>query len=213
MRIPKPFSVTACPPTSDSAGFESIERRERRLEDNCKALLDNKPHVYEPSEKPTSLHDMLVAETEVPVRGLFVLVLAFGITIGPMNLFVLSRLKRRIWLWWNVPAISLLTCLLIFGYSLVSEGVTGHGKTASVTRSTNAIIPQRRWDPFVLLSPNTSEGPHFSVDTEATLLSHSSPNMGNVGDDGTHFTDWTADQFSIRLGTSQNSSLFPDSKE
>ena len=44
----------------------------------------------------------------MPVRGLFVLVLLFALGIGPVNLWLLSKYKRRIWLWWNVPAISLL---------------------------------------------------------------------------------------------------------
>ena len=80
-------------------------------------------HVYQPRQKPGNLYDLLVAETTVPVRGLFVLVLLFGVGIGPANLWLLSRYKRRIWLWWNVPAISLLTCLVVFGYSLASEGM------------------------------------------------------------------------------------------
>ena len=64
---------------------------------------------------------------------MFALVLLFAVGIGPANLWLLSRFKRRIWLWWNVPAISLLTCLAVFGYSVFSEGWRGHGKTASMT--------------------------------------------------------------------------------
>ena len=66
------------------------------------------------NRKPTQLYDLLVAEATVPVRGLFVLVCVFGIGIGPANLWLLSRYKRRIWLWWNVPVLSLLTCLAVF---------------------------------------------------------------------------------------------------
>ena len=36
----------------------------------------------------------------------------------------MSRLKRRTWLLWTIPAISFLTCLLVFAYSLLSEGIT-----------------------------------------------------------------------------------------
>jgi hypothetical protein len=130
-------------------------------------------HEYHPTQKPNNLHDMLVAETTVPIRGLFVLVLVFGIGIGPANLWLLSRYRRRIWLWWNVPAISLLTCLIVFAYSLASEGITGRGRVASLT-----VLDERchRATTIGYLSfycPLTpSLGPQFGVDTDVTLLSN-----------------------------------------
>ena len=93
-----------------------------------------------------------MAETTVPVRGLFVLVLLFAVGIGPANLWLLSRYKRRIWLWWNVPAISLLTCLVVFAYSLVSEGITGRGKTASMTLLDERSIAPRRSATFLIIA-------------------------------------------------------------
>ena len=157
------------------------------------------PHVYAPAEKPVKLYDLLVAETTVPVRGLFALVLLFGVAIGPANLWLLSRYKRRIWLWWTVPAISLVTCLAVFGYSLASEGWIGHGKTASLT-----LLDERDHRAATIgylsyycpLTP--SMGARFSVDTDVALLG---PKIepwqrypGGPGGAGLRFVDWTTDQ-------------------
>ena len=56
---------------------------------------------------PADRYDLLVAEATVPVRGLFFLILLFSVAIGPVNVWLLSKFRRRIWLWWNVPVISL----------------------------------------------------------------------------------------------------------
>jgi hypothetical protein len=67
---------------------------------------------------------VLISPARVPTRGLFVVVLAFAVAMGPLNLYLLSRCRRQMWLWWNVPTVSIVTCLCIFAYSLASEGLT-----------------------------------------------------------------------------------------
>jgi hypothetical protein len=165
-----------------------------------KFLTESPLPVYRPEQKPTDAFSLLVAEATVPVRGLFVLVLVFGIGIGPINLWLLSRLRRRIWLWWNVPVISLLTCLLVFAYSLASEGIVGRGKTASMT-----LLDERNHHATTLgylsyycpLTP--SVGPRFSTDTDVALLDHQSQSLrrmmyrGSTG--GLRVVDWTSDQY------------------
>jgi len=105
----------------------------------------------------------------VPVRGMMGLMLAFVILIGPVNLLVLRRMRRRVWLFWTAPAFSLLTCGLVFGYSMFSEGIQGRYRTLSLTvldegtgRATSI-----GWTAFY--SPLTpGEGFHFSCQTELT---------------------------------------------
>ncbi len=161
-------------------------------------LIGSPIHIYLPVSVPDNRYDLLVAETTIPVRGLFVLVLLFGVCIGPANLWLLSKYKRRIWLWWNVPAISLLTCLTVFGYSLASEGWTGRGKTASLT-----LLDERchRATTIGFLSfycPLTpSSGPRFHTDTEVTLLDNEiSPwrRYSSHGSDTMRFINWTNNQ-------------------
>ena len=157
-------------------------------------------YAYHPVNKPTfSLDEFLVAETTVPVRGLFVLVLLFAVGIGPANLWLLSRYKRRIWLWWNVPAISLLTCLVVFAYSLVSEGITGRGKTASMTLLDERFHRATTIGYISYYCPLTpSTGPRFGVDTDVTLLENNLDPYRRFRPRGAYgslrVVDWSADQ-------------------
>ena len=109
----------------------------------------------------------VVSDFGVPVRGLFLLMLVFAIVIGPVNLIVLSRKKRRIWMLWTIPAISLVTCLAVFLYATFAEGWNRYIRTEGVT-----ILDQRTnratsigWTAFYsALTPG--DGLHFGYETE-----------------------------------------------
>ena len=75
----------------------------------------------------------IVDDVSLPVRGLFVLMLLFTIAIGPINVWLLARWKRRIWLLWTVPVISAVTCLAVFGYMIVAEGWQGRTRVTGFT--------------------------------------------------------------------------------
>ncbi|MGH7225580.1 MAG: hypothetical protein ACRELF_20375, partial [Gemmataceae bacterium] len=75
----------------------------------------------------------VIEDLGIPIKGLFVLMFLFTLSIGPINLLVLTRLKRRIWLLWTTPAISLCTCLAVFGSMLISEGWQGQLRTETLT--------------------------------------------------------------------------------
>ncbi|MBN2642283.1 MAG: hypothetical protein JXR78_11555 [Victivallales bacterium] len=68
-----------------------------------------------------------------PIRAFFVLLLIFAIVIGPLNLWVLNRKKKRIWILWTTPLISLFFSLLVVGYSFIAEGVASKVNIASFT--------------------------------------------------------------------------------
>ncbi len=166
--------------------------------------------VYKPEEKPHDSYGLLIGEASVPVKGLFVLVLLFTIGIGPVNIWVLSRYRKRIWLWWNVPAVSLLTCLAVFCYALLAEGWTPRGKIASLT-----VLDERahRATTIGLVSyycPLTpSGGLRFGFDTDVAPLVTEAQG-GNTGGgysyysrrtsgyrnelSGLRFVDWDRDQ-------------------
>ena len=161
---------------------------------------------YRPVSCPSDPSGALVKGAAVPVRGLFALVLLFALGIGPVNLWLLSKYKRRIWLWWNVPVISLVTCLTVFFYAMFSEGWRGRGKVASVT-----VLDQRnhRATTFGYLSyycPLTpSGGLRFGADTEVIRLEqfnnhayeyggYRSRRRYEEGTFGARFVDWTNEQ-------------------
>ena len=144
----------------------------------------------------------VVEDIRVPVRGMLVLMLAFVVVIGPVNLILLGRLHKRIWLLVTVPLISLATGALMFGYSIVSEGFEGHCKTATLTLldETTGRATSLGWAAYY--SPlATREGLHFSYQTELTpqvAQNFSSMYGGTAAPSTGRTVDWTQDQHLAR---------------
>ena len=131
----------------------------------------------------------VVSKLGIPVRGLFLLMLLFAVAIGPVNLIVLSRKKRRIWLLWTTPAISLITCLAIFTYATFAEGwkrvVRTEGLTVLDEKAHRATTIG--WTAFYsALTPG--EGVHFGYETELT------PQISARNTNKVLTIDWTRDQ-------------------
>jgi hypothetical protein len=135
-----------------------------------------------------------IAESvSVPVRGLFLLMLLFVILIGPINLIVLSRKKKRIWLLWTVPAISLFTCLAISAYAILSEGWKGRGRALGITvlDETSRRASTIGW--LAYYTPLTPGGGlHFSYETEVGM--RILPYYYGGDQVGYRTVDWTNDQ-------------------
>jgi hypothetical protein len=55
-------------------------------------------------------------------------VLAFGVLIGPVNLFVFARGKNRFRLFWTTPLISILASAVLLLAILFTDGLGGNGK-------------------------------------------------------------------------------------
>ena len=129
--------------------------------------------VWDRTRDPSAAHrSFAVADNvEIPVRGLFVVVLAFTVLIGPINLAVLTRRGKRMWLLWTVPAASLLTCALVVIYALAGEGWVRYGRTEGLT-----VLDQRTrrattlgWTGFyATLTP--SDGLGFDAGTEVSPI-------------------------------------------
>jgi hypothetical protein len=103
----------------------------------------------------------------VPVRGLFVLMLAFVVAIGPINLIWLARKRKKIWMLWTVPLIALVACLAVTGFALLGEGVSATSRTEAFTilDESSHRATTVGWTAFY--APVTpGEGLHFGYDTE-----------------------------------------------
>jgi hypothetical protein len=112
----------------------------------------------------------IVDNIGIPVRGLFVLMLLFGAVIGPVNLALLSRWKKRIWMIWTVPVISAVTCATVFGYAVLAEGWSGRSRTEAITilDETGRRATTVGWTAFYApLAPR--DGLHFGYETELAL--------------------------------------------
>ena len=111
----------------------------------------------------------VIADLQIPVRGLVAIMLLFILVVGPLNLFVLARTNRRIWALWTIPAISAVTCLLVFGWSLLSEGITPHARIEGVTLLDQHSHRATTLGATAFYAPLTpGDGLRFSYDTEAT---------------------------------------------
>jgi len=153
-------------------------------------------HSYIPDDIPNTPDGLLIEKGSVPVRGMFVLIVLFGIGIGPVNLFLLARTNRRIWFWWNVPLIATLTCGLIFGYALFSDGISNRSLAASMTLLDQ---PRHRATTFGYCSyycPLTpSSGPMCTVDTDIKHLQTPQDDYYTQSRRSTpRITDWTEGQ-------------------
>jgi hypothetical protein len=149
-------------------------------------------HVKTPDAANTEFP--VVEDLRIPVRGLFLVMVGFAIVIGPVNIVLLTRLKRRIMLLWTVPVFSVLTCVAVAGYMLLSEGWSGQVRLAGAT-----ILDERSgratsvgW--LGIYSPMTpGDGLRFGSDTEITP--HLGPGWSRMNRSGAGRTvDWTDDQ-------------------
>jgi hypothetical protein len=121
----------------------------------------------------------------IPVRGLFVLMLAFVVVIGPVNLIWLARRRKKIWMLWTVPAIALVTCLAITGFALFGEGVsaTSRADAFTILDESSHRASTIGWTAFYApLTPG--EGLHYSYDTELTPVTPQSWNYYRRGGGG-----------------------------
>jgi hypothetical protein len=124
------------------------------------------------------------------VRGIVVIMLAFIIVIGPVNMIYLNRIKRRTWMLWTIPAISLATTLLVFAYSLLREGITPDTRIAGLTLLDQTSHRAATYGGTAFYCPLTpSTGLNFEFGTEATPLVQIGYGSGSSRE-----VDWTQSQ-------------------
>jgi hypothetical protein len=134
-------------------------------------------------------------DVSIPVRGLFLIVLIFAVVIGPINLHVLSRARRRIWMLWTVPILSLLTCVLVIGYTFLGEGWDSRVRSEGLTilDESSGRATTVGWTAFY--TPTVPrDGLHFSSDTD--LLPQLALDYRYYSGRGRSFrsVDWTREQ-------------------
>lgn len=133
----------------------------------------------------------VVANLKIPTRGIVLIMLAFVIAIGPVNIIYLNRRNRRTWMLWTIPAISFATTLLVFAYSLLREGITPDTRIAGLTvldQSTHRAATIGATAFYCPLTP--SGGLQFDFETEATPLIH----IGYDRSGNSREVDWTQTQ-------------------
>lgn len=114
-------------------------------------------------------HFDIVGELRIPVRGLLILIIVFAVFIGPVNLYILAKKNKRLWLLWTVPAVSLVTCLVIWIFNLLAEGVTPQQRSAIITLLDQRTLTATSLGWIGYYAPLTpGDGLRFSRQTELT---------------------------------------------
>jgi hypothetical protein len=122
----------------------------------------------------------VVDDVSVPVLGLFVLIVFFSITIGPVNLALLTKWQKRIWLLWTVPLLSAIFSGAVLGYMVIAEGWTGHSRIVGITILDEGQKRATTLAKVAFYTPLTpSDGLRYSLETEVTAHGDDHPAFGS----------------------------------
>lgn len=140
------------------------------------------------------LEFLIAGIRSVPVMAFLVFISLFTFVIGPLNYFVLARKKKLNFLVVTIPAIAIVTSLVLFGYSTLSHGFSVKSRVRSLTlidQGNNKAVTTARLALYAGMAP--SDGLSFSPSTAVMPIRA----------DGEEFesarTDWTETQW-LRAG-------------
>ncbi len=154
-------------------GASSITGLERYQVDALRDIARECGQVWQsmPTEGNANTEFPVIEDIRIPVRGIVFIMLAFILVVGPVNIFLCARANRRTAMLWTIPLISFVTCAIVFGYSLVSEGITPSLRTEAVTvldQAAHRATTLARQAFYTPLTPG--DGLRYSHDTEVTPL-------------------------------------------
>jgi hypothetical protein len=133
----------------------------------------------------------VVDNLTLPVRSMLALMILFAVVIGPVNLFVLARKRRAVWMLWTIPTLSLATSAAVFGYAMVIEGWNAHSRVAAITLLDEVNQRATTLGTIGYYSPLTpADGLRFEAQTEVMPQVGSHWRQGGTG----RTVDWTAGQ-------------------
>jgi hypothetical protein len=132
----------------------------------------------------------VVENLKIPTRGIVVIMVLFIVAIGPVNIILLNRKRRRTWMLWTIPAISFATTLLVFAYSLLREGIRPDTRITGLTVLDQATHHATTVGATAFYCPLTpSGGLQFAYGTEATPLVNNDYSSGTARE-----MDWSQGQ-------------------
>ncbi len=135
------------------------------------ARESGQPWQSMPTEGNANNEFPVIEDVMIPLRGIVFIMLAFILVVGPLNIFFCARANRRTAMLWTIPLISFVTCAIVFGYSLASEGITPSSRTEAITvldQTSHRATTLARQAFYTPLTPGG--GLRYSHDTEVTPL-------------------------------------------
>ena len=111
----------------------------------------------------------IVERKGLPVVSMLLLLILFSLLIGPVNLFILSKMRRRLWMLWNIPLFSLFACFSVFGYMVFYEGWQSYARAEAITildENSQRATTLGWYGVYAPITP--SDGLHFDRTTEVS---------------------------------------------
>jgi len=133
----------------------------------------------------------IIENIGINIKGFFLGMLLFVFVVGPVNFIILTRKKKKIWMVWTIPAISLFTCASIFAYATLSEGFDSDIRTSGFTildETSHEAVTLGITAFYCRLTPGA--GLHFSNQTELTPMVSRHDYRAGIP----CTVDWTTDQ-------------------
>lgn len=137
----------------------------------------------------------VVERRGLPIVTLLLFLILFTFLVGPLNLYVLSRFQKRIWMLWTIPTFSLVATLLIFSYMMLYEGWQSYTRIEAVTVLDETSQTASSIGVYGIYAPLTP-GNGLTFDTTTEVSPVSSNTSGRYGYSNFQYRtmDWTAGQ-------------------
>ncbi|HNS31633.1 MAG TPA: hypothetical protein PKN36_01500 [bacterium] len=128
----------------------------------------------------------IIEKRSLPIKPIFLLLLCFAVIIGPVNILFFYKKKKHLWVFWTIPAFSLLSTGLVVIYIVLSEGIVASFRSESFTILNQPVKRASTIGISAFYSPvGMKEGLRYGYNTEVTPL-------GQFVSRG--YIDWTSDQ-------------------
>lgn len=111
----------------------------------------------------------VVEKITIPVGGIALCIVLFAVLAGPVNLILLIRGNRRIWMLWTTPLLGILFSATLVLYFMLGEGVRPRARLQALTilnENTRRAATLGADGVYCPLPP--SEGIRYSADWEVT---------------------------------------------
>lgn len=146
-----------------------------------------------PYRSPTVFSDFEMETVAAP--WLILIIFTFAFLIGPVNVFALHRIGKKIWVFFTVPFASAACCIIILGYYQIFESSILKVKERSLTfldERFNRAITLASYGVFS--SGSRSDGLKFEADTEVFPVLRDDYRSSDTGkymvlDELQHFSD------------------------
>ncbi len=171
----------------ESLGFGEIRRIARGGDEKAfnkrvaERLRSSQTAAMKMSEGEQNLIGAFASALESRPVLLIVLLLAFGLIVGPLNLFVFAKPPHRHRLLWTTPLIAVVSALLMMVFILLADGTGGAGRRFGL----GVLVPEQKrialWQQQVSRS-GLLLGSDFDFEPTAQLVPIRDNSAGTSGD-------------------------------